>query len=273
VSEKESTEKVKMPNTRLSLAQELRQSGVTPGLTLIVHSSLSSLGWVAGGPVAVIQALMDTVTPAGTLVMPAHSGDYSDPGQWQFPSVPAPWHAIIRETMPAFDPAIVPTRAMGRIAETFRAWPDVRRSYHPTVSFAAWGRHAERITNDHELANGLGERSPLARIYELGGFVLLLGVDYGRNTSFHLAEYRVPGSGQVPQGSPIFSNGRRVWQTYYDINLDTELFPEIGADLEKAGHVRLGQIGAAPARLFEQRTAVDFAEEWLGRRRQEQRRS
>ena len=39
--------------------------GVTPGMTLIVHSSLSSLGWVCGGPVAVVQALMDVLTPGG----------------------------------------------------------------------------------------------------------------------------------------------------------------------------------------------------------------
>ncbi len=56
------------PRTRESLGADLRALGVTPGMTLIVHSSLSSLGWVCGGPVAVVQALMDVVTPEGTLV-------------------------------------------------------------------------------------------------------------------------------------------------------------------------------------------------------------
>ena len=60
------------------------------------------------------------------------------------------------------------------------------------MSFAAWGKHAEFVTDGHSLDNGLGETSPLARVYDLDGYVLLLGVDYDSNTSFHLAEYRAP---------------------------------------------------------------------------------
>src|SRR5690349_7103098 len=60
------------------------------------------------------------------------------------------------------------------------------------VSFAAWGRHALPITANHALDYGLGEHSPLARLYDLDGSVLLLGVGYERRTSLHLAEYRAP---------------------------------------------------------------------------------
>ena len=62
------------------------------------------------------------------------------------------------------------------------------------MSFASWGKEAEFVIARHELAYSLGERSPLARIYELHGRILLIGVGYDRNTSFHLAEYRVPAS-------------------------------------------------------------------------------
>ena len=77
------------PASTESLAADLRRLGVEAGVTVMIHSSLSSLGWVAGGAHAVVLALLDGVGHEGTLMLPAHSGGLSDPAKWENPPVPA----------------------------------------------------------------------------------------------------------------------------------------------------------------------------------------
>jgi aminoglycoside 3-N-acetyltransferase len=259
------TDTVEMPTTRSSLAADFARLGVEAGATLLIHSSLKAVGWVVGGSVAVVQALLDAVGPDGTIVVPTQDGEYSDPAGWVNPPVPEAWWPVIRSEMPAFDPRLTPSRHMGIVAETVRTWPGARRSGHPAVSFVAIGAYAAETTAEHALEFGLGDRSPLGALYRRGALVLLIGVGYDRATAFHLAQTRLPGWPLVPAGAPLLEEGRRVWRSYREIDMETEGFDAIGAALEAAGHVRTGTVGNATARLFSLPDAVDLAQMLLAR--------
>ena len=264
--------KTETPITVESLQADFEALGIEKGMVLLVHSSLSAIGWVCGGPVAVIIALQEVLGETGTLVMPTHSTDLSDPSQWVNPPVPESWWQTIRETMPAYNPDLTPTRSMGTIVETFRRQKDATRSAHPQHSFCAKGPQASYIINNHSLAFGMGENSPLARIYDLHGSVLLLGVGHSNNTSLHLAEYRAdfPTKRVVREGAPISQAGLRTWTTFENIDVDALDFDCIGEDFLRsdAGKVvQHGKVGNAKCQLMPQPVVVDFAVEWLEKNR------
>lgn len=252
------------PVTVADITADLRALGVEPGATLLVHASLSALGWVSGGAQAVVDGLLDAVGAEGTLVMPAHTGQYTDPADWENPPIPADWVPTVRDTRPAFDPERTPSRGVGAIPETFRQYPEARRSEHPIYSFAAAGDAAEAVVGEHPLDYGLGPDSPLGSLYERDGSILLLGTTHETNTSIHLAEYlaTVPVE-EHTRTAPVFRDGERVDVTYRDIELQVSDFPALGADFEREIDSRRGTVGNADARLFDQRRLVDFAVDWF----------
>ena len=252
-------------HTRDGLAADLRSLGVAPGDLLLVHTSVKALGWIPGGPVAVVQALLDAVGEAGTLVVPTQTAANSDPSAWQHPPVPEDWWPVIREHTPAFDPAVTPSEWMGRVPEVVRTWPGARRSAHPQTSFAALGPLADEVCAVHDLDSQCGERSPLAALERLGARVLLLGATFGSCTAFHLAEYRVPGAAPTKSdGAAVRTeDGGRTWATYEDLDLDEDDFEQIGEALLATGTVRSGRVGAADCHLVDLAAAVAFAAAWM----------
>lgn len=251
------------PITVERIKKDLILLGLKKGDIVLVHTKLSSIGWVNGGPIAVIQALQEVVSKEGTIVMPTQSGGLSDPSNWSRPPVPESWWKTIRETMPGYDPRITPTRGVGIVPELFRTYPNVIRSNHPQVSFAAWGSDAEQLVANHELENGLGEKSPLAKLYSAHAKVLFIGTTYETYTSFHLAEYRSNCRKSEQLGTSLLINGKNKWVWYKDIKFDDTLFGVIGELFEKKHSVVNGKIGNADSKLFNMAESIDFATEYL----------
>jgi aminoglycoside 3-N-acetyltransferase len=261
------------PVTRESLRQNLGKMGLQKGDTVIVHSSLKTLGYVVGASVAVVGALLDAVGEEGTIVTPSHSYGHGNPSTWTNPPVRPEWVDTVREHLPAFDPQTTPTTRMGRIVETFRTWPGTLRSRHPETSFCANGKNAEFITANHSLDMLQGDNSPLSRIYDLDGKILLMGVGYDRNTSFHLAEYRID---ETPRNTSQFlveEDGTREFRESKQIhNMNDPWLLDLGDAFEQSRRVTVGKVGQAESRLFSQREAVDYAQTWLRRRWSQERR-
>jgi aminoglycoside 3-N-acetyltransferase len=253
------------PATVESLVRDLRALGVERGDVLVVHTSLLALGWVVGGAAAVVDALTEAVGPEGTVSMPSHSGDWSDPARWADPPVPQDWWDRIVHGRPAFDPYATPLRDMGAVAENLLLRRDTLRSAHPLHSHMARGPHAAVIVRDHPLEDSFGDRSPLGALYRLDATVLLIGVGHEHNTSLHLAEARARRADTVAveQRSTVLVDGVASVVSWTAPEPDADDFGALGAVLDDTGLVRFGVVGQASCRLARQRAVVDAAVPWF----------
>ena len=253
------------------IADALKSVGLQAGDSVMVHTSLGKIGYVCGGAQAVIEALIETVGEDGTIMMPTQSWKNLDPEtgvHWDADE--ADWDRI-RENWPAYNKAITPTNTMGAVAEMFRSWPGAVRSDHPARSVAAWGKNADYLIKNHDLSDIFGDASPVGKLYQLDGKVLLIGVDYDKNTSLHLADVRAeyPGKHTCIEHSAVMENGKRVWKAYETLFVDGEDFKDIGAAFEAAHSVNTAVIGRTKLKLMKQRELVDFAVEWIEKNRKQ----
>ena len=151
---------------------DLKKMGVREGDCLIVHSSFKSLELTNVSPMDVIRTLIEAVGRQGTLMMPTFTYCYS--GIWN---------------VRPYNPATTPSRYMGILAETLRAYPGATRSASPTYSVAAIGKHAGQLTEGKQSSGGLGPGSSFEEAYRLGARILLIGVGNTRSSMIHYAEF------------------------------------------------------------------------------------
>jgi aminoglycoside 3-N-acetyltransferase len=218
------------------LVDQLHALGVRAGAVLIVHAAFSRVAPVEGGPRALIAALAAALGPLGTLVMPSMSDDDD-----------TPW-----------DVAVTPCRGMGVVADTFWRMPGVLRSDNPHA-FAALGPAAPAIVAAHPLDVPHGLDSPVGRVYELDGQVLLLGVGHDANTTIHLAENIAGVRYRLPHHVTVTRDGRPTRVEYSETDHCCENFALMDGWLDASGLQQYGTVGHGTARLARSRDIVAAA--------------
>jgi aminoglycoside 3-N-acetyltransferase len=155
------------------IAAGIRDLGIMPGDTVIVHSSFKSLGCVPGGIETVVQGFLHAIGHDGTLLMPALSWALRPPE--------------------IFDLRLTPT-SVGAIPEYFRTREGSSRSIHPTHSVCAIGKRASELLSTHGLdSTPCGMHSPFRKAAETNGKIVMLGCGLSSNTTMHaLEEYTAP---------------------------------------------------------------------------------
>jgi len=151
------------------LRADLARLGLPTGGTVLVQVSMRRIGWLDGGADALLDALRDAIGPDGTVVTPTQTANNSTTTR-EFREaargLSAAGRQALEDAIAGYEPAHSVSYRMGRFAEAVRTSPGAVRSGHPQTSFSAVGPDAQWLMAVHDQDSHLGERSPLARLYD-----------------------------------------------------------------------------------------------------------
>lgn len=231
--------------TKADLVRQLNQAGIEAGMDLLVHSSMSALGYVEGGPKTVVQALLEVVGPKGHVLMPS-----------------SPVVSLQAEhPTTLFDVGATPSK-MGAITEVFRSTVAQARSAHPLEPVAVYGPQAQEYVQGHATdGTAYGPSSPWYKHMERGGWILYLGTTLSNSgTSLHAIEDHI---GWANFSFPVYLNQSKTYPVRLvdgrTINSTTKVHnPKVSALrqcdgliplLESKGALRRVTVGKAPSLL------------------------
>lgn len=221
--------------TKQNLIENLSAIGVEPTGTLMVHLSYKSIGEVDGRGDTVLDALSEYMNK-GLLVLPAHTWDNAK--------------------NPVTDVLHTPT-CVGKLTEVFRHRPNVCRSLHPTHSLAALGTDAENfVSGEEKIETPCGKNGAYYRLWERNAQILLLGVNFSRNTFIHGIEEWDGATGSISQEKKdlyvINHAGNRLYTPQYRhcAPLGSDTFTKLEPLAFHKGILTFGRFGDATTRLM-----------------------
>lgn len=182
-------------HTKKSLMDQLESAGINRHGTVLMHSSMKSIGEVEGGADTVLDALSEYMKD-GLLVLPTHT--------WSYINADNPKFYVESSKV-----------CVGILPELFRKRPGVIRSLHPTHSVAALGKDAAEFTaGDERWDTPCHRESAWGRLLDRKATILLVGVDLRRNTFIHGIEEWVDIPGRMTDGHEqlytVLPDGREV---------------------------------------------------------------
>ncbi|UVI30194.1 AAC(3) family N-acetyltransferase [Paenibacillus spongiae] len=220
-------------HTKTSLMRQLENAGIERTGTLLVHSSMKSIGDVEGGADTVLDALSEYMQD-GLLVLPTHTWSY------------------INADNPVFDVETSPV-CVGILPELFRQRPGVLRSNHPTHSVAALGKDAASFIEGAERYDTPCHRlSAWGKLLDRKATILLVGVDQRRNTFIHGIEEWMDIPGRLTDGHQqlytVLSSGSKISvpsRRHHGLSW-SEHFWKVEKLLEQQGAIYREPFGDAP---------------------------
>ncbi len=161
--------------TKSDLMKNFEQIGLRKSDTVLVHASMSKIGYLENGPQTFVEALIEFIGADGNVMMPTSPNpvlqlDYAKNNK-------------------TFNVNETPS-SLGAISEYFRKLPKVKRSWSPTEPVSVLGKDTDFLTNSHHLQNSpYTENSPFQKLYQLNGKIIYIGVTLDNaGTNLHTLE-------------------------------------------------------------------------------------
>ncbi|MDR0221271.1 MAG: AAC(3) family N-acetyltransferase [Lachnospiraceae bacterium] len=224
-------------HTKDSLIAQLHTLPLDPYGTLMVHISCKAIGAVDGRGDGVLDALCEYMRE-GLLVMPAHTWEH------------------VGEENPVMD-VLYTTSCIGILPELFRERAGVARSLHPTHSVCALGKGvAEFVAGEEHIASPCGKGGAYYKLWERDAQIMLIGVNFNRNTYIHGIEEWDGAVGSISDNKTdmyvINQQGQRLHtpQRRHCSPLGSETFCKLEAPAIAQGILTFGRFGDATVRLM-----------------------